>query len=122
MVRPDTENTEQERIVKEVHYHESNITKDTETLLTPLRKLPYYAIRTYGNAGETLGSIKVDEHMAVLDKEGKVIPGVFAAGLITNGHQKQTHNQDDTTGSAMGFAVNSGCIAGRSALKFISGK
>jgi fumarate reductase flavoprotein subunit len=101
--------------------HDDAFAKEPKYLM-PLRKSPYYAIRIYGDAGETLGGIKVDEHMAVLDKQGNVIPGVFAAGVIADGHQGQTYNHDDMAGSAVGFAVNSGRIAGRSAAKFITGK
>jgi fumarate reductase flavoprotein subunit len=98
--------------------HDEIFAKDPQYLV-PLRTPPYYAIRIYGDAGETLGGIKVDEHMAVLDKRGDVIPGVYAAGVIADGHQGQTYNHDDLSGAAVGFAVNSGRIAGENASGYI---
>jgi fumarate reductase flavoprotein subunit len=89
--------------------------------LVPLRKPPYYAAKFYAEVGETLGGIKVDGDMAVLDKQGDVIPGVFAAGVIADGHQGQTYCAE-LGGVAAGFAVYSGCIAGASAARFIAGK
>ena len=86
--------------------------------LIPLRIPPFYAIKTIGGAvGETLGGIKVTEKMEVLDKEGNVIPGLYAAGVIADGHQGQTYCYA-IGGCAAGFAVNSGRIAGENAAKY----
>ncbi len=61
---------------------------------------------------------KVDESMAVLDKRSDIIPGLYAAGVIADGHQGQTYCYE-IGGCAVGFAVNSGRIAGESAARFI---
>lgn len=83
--------------------------------LVPLRKPPYFAISGNDSAvGETLGGIKVDERMAILDTEYNVIPGLFAAGVIADGHQGQTYCYQ-ISGCAVGFAVVSGHIAGEHA-------
>jgi fumarate reductase flavoprotein subunit len=95
-------------------------TKD-RPYLKPLRKAPYYAMRCVTRVGETLGGIKVDEHMAVLDKEGDPIPGVYAAGVIADGFEPEDYCRE-LGGSAMGFAVNSGRIAGESAARSSLGK
>jgi fumarate reductase flavoprotein subunit len=90
--------------------------------LVPLRTPPFYGIKGGGaGVGETLGGIKVNGHMAVVDKQGDVIPGVFAAGVIADGHQGQTYCYE-IGGCAVGFAVNSGRIAGESAAKYVLGK
>jgi fumarate reductase flavoprotein subunit len=90
--------------------------------LVPLRKHPYYAIKgSESQVGQTLGGIKVDEKMAVLDKKDKIIPGVYAAGVIADGHQGQTYCYE-VGGCSVGFAVNSGRIAGESVAKFVLGK
>jgi len=98
--------------------HDEIFNKDPKALI-PLRRPPFYALRIYGNVGETLGGIIVDENMAVLDNNADVIPGVFAAGVIADGHQGQTYDHDALSGSAVGFAVVSGQIAGESAAKYI---
>ncbi len=95
-------------------------TKDPKYLV-PLRKPPYYAMRCYARVGETLGGIKVNEHMEVLDTQGNIIPGVYAAGVIADGFEPEDYNRE-VPGCAMGFAVNSGRIAGESAAKFALGK
>ncbi len=100
--------------------HDEIFTKDKK-YLAPLRKPPYYAMRCYARVGETLGGIKVNEHMEVLDTQGKIIPGVYAAGVIADGFEPEDYNRE-IPGCAMGFAVNSGCIAGKSAAKFTLGK
>lgn len=100
--------------------HDDIFAKDPKALI-PLRRPPYYGLRIYGDVGETLGGIIVDENMAVLDTKAKVIPGVFAAGVIADGHQGQTYDHDALSGSAVGFAVVSGRIAGESAARYIKG-
>jgi fumarate reductase flavoprotein subunit len=100
--------------------HDEIFLKDPE-YLKPLRQPPYYAMRCYVSVTETMGGIKVNEHMEVLDKQGNAIQGVYAAGVIADGHQGQTYCQDAAS-STMGFAVNSGRIAGESAAKFVLGE
>jgi fumarate reductase flavoprotein subunit len=90
--------------------------KDPEYLI-PLRTPPYYAMRCYARVGETLGGIKINEHMEVLDTKGNVIPGAYAAGVIADGWASQT-----TCAGAMSFAVHSGRIAGESAAKYVLAK
>jgi len=89
--------------------------------LQPLREPPYYAMKCYARVGETLGGIIVNEHMEVLDNRGEIIPGVYVAGVLADGIQGQTYCMD-VGGSAMGFAVNSGRIAGESAARYLMEK
>jgi len=82
--------------------------------LVPLRTPPYFAIEgeiTYVN---TLGGIKINERMEVLDKEGQLIPGLYAAGVDTGGWESEIYCSR-LSGHAYGFAINSGRIAGESA-------
>jgi fumarate reductase flavoprotein subunit len=101
--------------------HDEMFAKDP-AYLVPLRQPPYYAIKgSESQVGQTLGGIKVDENMAVLDKQGKTIPGVYVAGVLADGHQGQTYCYE-VGGCSVGFAVNSGRIAGESAARFVLGK
>jgi fumarate reductase flavoprotein subunit len=86
--------------------------------LVPLRTPPYYAIRCRADFHNTFGGIKINEHMEVLDKQDNPIPGLYAAGVDTGGWETETYCVA-LTGSAFGFAVNSGRIAGENAAKFV---
>lgn len=90
-------------------------TKDRRYLL-PLLTVPYYAIRGHLGFLDTIGGIKVNEHMEVIDNQDNPIPGLFAAGVDTGGWESDTYCTM-LSGSAFGFAINSGRIAGENAVK-----
>jgi fumarate reductase flavoprotein subunit len=100
--------------------HDKIFVKDIKYLL-PLRTPPYYAVVFYPRFLCTIGGIKVNHHMEVVDKEDNPIPGVYAAGNDVGGWEPEVYNQI-LTGTAFSFAVNSGRIAGEHAAKYISGK
>jgi len=85
-----------------------------EALVTP----PYHVIRCGVHIGETTGGIHINEDMQVLDREGLPIPGLFAAGVITDGWSGQTYC-NEMLGSCASYAMNTGRIAGESAAKYI---
>jgi fumarate reductase flavoprotein subunit len=89
--------------------------------LWALRTPPFYAIRSRGALLVTMGGIKINHRMEVLDKEGEPIPGLFAAGADTGGWESDTYCAI-LTGSAFGFAMNSGRIAAENASDYIRGK
>jgi fumarate reductase flavoprotein subunit len=90
--------------------------KDPQYLL-PLRKPPYYAIRCYASFMTTLGGIKINEHMQVLDAQDDPIPGLYAGGDCAGGVQSESYCMV-LAGSAMSFALNSGRIAGEHAAEY----
>ncbi len=92
--------------------------KDRKYLL-PLRTPPYYAIKCSVNFLNTIGGIKINEHMEVLDRQDNPIPGLYAVGVDTGGWETETYCER-LSGSTFGFAVNSGRIAGENAADFIS--
>jgi tricarballylate dehydrogenase len=51
----------------------------------PLDTPPYFAFPVTGGITFTLGGLKVDEQTRVLDNEGRVIAGLYAAGEIVGG-------------------------------------
>jgi fumarate reductase flavoprotein subunit len=87
--------------------------------LQPLRTAPFYALRCLPHFLDTLGGIRINERMEVLDGHDSPIPGLFAAGVITSGWEAETYCSD-LSGSAFGYAINSGRIAGDSVVKFIN--
>jgi fumarate reductase flavoprotein subunit len=87
--------------------------------LYPLRKPPFYAIRGLPHFLDTLGGIRVNENMEVLKTDNTSIPGLYAAGVTTSGWEAETYCSD-LSGSAFGYAINSGRIAGESASEFIN--
>ncbi|HEX7475344.1 MAG TPA: FAD-dependent oxidoreductase [Dehalococcoidales bacterium] len=88
-----------------------------ESVLTP----PFYAIRCLPHFLDTLGGIKINERMEVLNQDSAPIAGLYAAGVITSGWESETYCSD-LSGSAFGYAINSGRIAGENAAHRILGK
>jgi fumarate reductase flavoprotein subunit len=88
--------------------------------LVPLDTPPYYGVKMGSSYLNTLGGIKVNEHMEVLDTHDNAIRGLYAAGVDTGGWTSETYCAA-LPGTAFGYAINSGRIAGESAVKFISG-
>ncbi len=86
--------------------------------LWPLRRAPYYAIRCQPHLLDTLGGIRINERMEVLDRQDIPVPGLYAAGVATSGWESETYCSD-LNGSAFGYAINSGRIAGENAASFL---
>lgn len=87
--------------------------------LQPLKQPPYYALLCHQAFHGTVGGIRINEHMEVLDDEDRVIPGLFAAGNDAGGWSSDTYNYV-LTGTAFAFAINSGRIAGENAASYAS--
>jgi fumarate reductase flavoprotein subunit len=83
--------------------------------LHPLRKPPFYAMRCYARVGETMGGIKVNEHLEVLDSDYNVIPGAYVGCVIADGW----NGQKSCYMGPMGFAINAGRIAGENAARYV---
>jgi fumarate reductase flavoprotein subunit len=84
-----------------------------QALLIP----PYYAIRCYLSCLDTIGGIKINHHMEVLDTRDNPIPGLYAGGDVAGGWESDTYCIL-LPGTALGFAINSGRIAGENASKY----
>jgi fumarate reductase flavoprotein subunit len=102
------------------HGYDAIFSKDRRHLI-PLLQPPYYAIRCVTSCGETLGGIKINENMEVLDQQHEIIPGLYAVGNIADGWESQTYCAE-CCGSVFGFAVNSGRIAGENAADYVMQK
>lgn len=98
--------------------------QDTEFFKNPayLHKLTgegsYLVGKFYSGAYGTVGGVKIDENCQVLDDEDRAIPGLYSAGSDANTIYADSYNFT-LPGNTMGFAVNSGRIAGLEAAKQI---
>jgi fumarate reductase flavoprotein subunit len=88
--------------------------------LEPLRTPPYYALKCCQGFLGTIGGIKINHHMEVLNNQDRPIPGLYAVGAGTGGWESDTYCLE-LSGSAFGFAINSGRIAGENAVKCLKG-
>jgi fumarate reductase flavoprotein subunit len=89
--------------------------------LKPLRTPPFYAMKSRPGMLTTMGGIRINEHMEVVDSNDDPIPGLFAGGADTGGWEPDTYNIN-LSGSTFGIAVNSGRIAGESAARYALAK
>ena len=85
--------------------------------LRPLRGPRFYALKAYVLFIGTLGGIKINHKMEVLDREEKPIPGLYAGGSDAGGMYGDSYDLY-AAGGTLGFAVNSGRIAARNALEY----
>ena len=75
---------------------------------------PWYAIKVYMNYFGTVGGLMTNENAEVLDTEGNVIEGLYAAGENGNGG---LYNLSYIGGHAIGGCATFGRIAGTNAAK-----
>jgi fumarate reductase flavoprotein subunit len=87
--------------------------------LKSLETPPYYAIRGMAVMLDTVGGIRINERMEVLDRQNNPIPGLYAAGVVTSGWESEIYCSD-LSASAFGFAINSGRIAGENAVRHVN--
>jgi fumarate reductase flavoprotein subunit len=90
--------------------------------LRPLKGPKYYAIKAHTVFLGTMGGIKINERAEVIDKKGRVMPGLYAAGFDAGGMYGDSYAMRPASGLASAFAMNSGRIAGRNALILCKGK
>jgi len=82
--------------------------------LQPISKPRFYACRYFPSAYGTLGGIKINYKAEVLGEDYDPIPGLYAAGLDACTIYGDSY-PFILPGNTMGFALNSGRIAGESA-------
>jgi fumarate reductase flavoprotein subunit len=99
--------------------HDDVFAKDPK-YLRPLKGPRFYAIKSRTVFLGTLGGIKINHKMEVVNQKGKVIPGLYAGGMDAGGMWGDSYSIKDSSGASAGFAINSGRIAGRNALKYIA--
>jgi succinate dehydrogenase/fumarate reductase flavoprotein subunit/uncharacterized protein with FMN-binding domain len=93
--------------------------KDRKKLVPLDSTGPYYAFRGKGRPYSTCGGLDVDAKMNVLDKDGRPIPGLYAAGTDSMGVLlSEKVEYVDYGGVAHGWALTGGRLAGRAAASF----
>ena len=85
--------------------------------LRPLYKAPFYAMRIRPGGYGTVGGIRIDENCQALNREFEPVPGLYAAGADACNLYNDSY-MFLLPGNSMGFAVNSGRIAGMSAAEY----
>jgi fumarate reductase flavoprotein subunit len=98
--------------------YDEHFAKERRYLL-PLTDAPFYAIKGLSVLLDTIGGIRINERMEVLDTQNDPIPGLYAAGVVTSGWESETYCST-LSASAFGFAINSGRIAGENAFRHAS--
>lgn len=79
---------------------------------------PFWAAPVYLNLHSTLGGVRITSEGAVLDREGNVLPGLYAAGEIVG----NVHGANRIGGNGIAAAITFGRIAGRSAARAALGR
>ena len=80
----------------------------------PLNTAPYYAIKVTAGVHHTMGGLKINPNTEVLNENGEVIPGLFAAGEVTGG----VHGANRLGGNAVADFTVFGRIAGAAASNY----
>ncbi|WP_098741360.1 flavocytochrome c [Paenibacillus sp. EZ-K15] len=97
--------------------------KDTEFNRTTgmdndLSGAPYHAIQIAPGIHYTMGGVKINTNTEVLDKDGKPIPGLFAAGELTGG----LHGQNRIGGNSVAEIIIFGRQAGIKSAEFVGAR
>ncbi len=80
----------------------------------PLDTAPYYAVKVTAGIHHTMGGLKIDPESHVINTNGEIIPGLFAAGEVTGG----VHGANRLGGNAVADFVVFGRIAGTQAAAY----
>jgi fumarate reductase flavoprotein subunit len=99
--------------------HDDLFNKNYE-LLRPIKEPKFYAARLLPSGYGSLGGIKINEKTEVLDKKWNKIPGLYAAGTDACSIYGDSYVfvLPGNTMGTMGFALNSGRIAGENAAEY----
>lgn len=78
---------------------------------TPIDTAPFYAAGRVPTVHHTMGGVRINEFAQVINENGKIIPGLYAAGEVTGG----IHGANRLGGNALTDILVFGRIAGESA-------
>jgi fumarate reductase flavoprotein subunit len=86
--------------------------------LRPIRQRRFYAKRLFAGGYGSLGGVKVNYRLEAINREYEVIPGLYATGVDANTLYADTYILD-LPGNTVGFALNSGRMAGENAAEYV---
>ncbi|MBN1191996.1 MAG: FAD-dependent oxidoreductase [Dehalococcoidales bacterium] len=98
--------------------HDDLFAKDPR-FLRPIIGPEFYAVKARTLFLGTMGGIKINSRAEVIDKNGRVIPGLYAGGFDAGGIYGDSYPIQCASGLSSSFALNSGRIAGKNALKYL---
>lgn len=87
---------------------------DTDKVNNGINDGPFYAAERVPTVHHTMGGVKINNNTEVIDTEGNVIPGLYAAGEVTGG----IHGSNRLGGNALTDTVVFGRIAGKNASEY----
>lgn len=99
--------------------HDELFAKDLQ-YLRPLKGPRFYAMKCRTISLGTIGGIKINERMEVVDKNGRAIPGLYAGGMDAGGMWGDSYPIREGNGTSSAFAINSGRIAGKRLLEYMN--
>ena len=79
--------------------------------LRAVEKGPFYILKGQIHHLTTLGGAKVTDNLEVVDKDGKVIPGLYAVGHDAGGLYGDSYDLTIGEGTSSAFAINSARLA-----------
>jgi fumarate reductase flavoprotein subunit len=85
-------------------------------LTEKIDKGPFYCVEVGPAVHHTMGGIKINPNTEVINKEGNIVPGLFAAGEVTGG----VHGGNRLGGNAVADIAVFGRIAGTNAAAYIA--
>lgn len=85
------------------------------SLIAPISTSKYYAILISPINHHTMGGVKINTEAQVLNKDGEIIEGLFAAGEVTGG----IHGANRLGGNALADIIVYGRTAAKSAADFL---
>lgn len=96
-------------------YVENNYDPDfgRSVFVHKLDQAPYYALRGEARVHHTMGGVEINTSAQVIDQNGDVIPGLYAAGEVTGG----IHGANRLGGNAIADTIVFGRIAGENVSK-----
>ena len=96
------------------HNHFDDKFEKEHEFMVPLENGPFYCCAQYVGAYGTLGGVKINDRMEVVDDDSHVIPNLYCVGTDACTIYGDSYNYA-IPGNTMGFCLNSGRIAGENA-------
>lgn len=97
--------------------HDADFAKDAK-FVRAVAKAPFYAVKAVATSLGTLGGVKVNEHLQAVNAQDEPVPGLYVVGNDAGGMYGDSYDLL-MAGSTIGFAVNSGRIAGEHAARLV---